>query len=100
MSNFQLVGWDNPMGDDFFPAPIIPILRHDGQLVAYYPGGQKHEDPVHEDSVFVHFTTEELQGPFLGFNPEEERLFADSKTKIVRMSIEEYNATAQKRTRV
>jgi hypothetical protein len=97
MFTFELLGWDN-LGD-IFPAEATPIGRWNGQLVAYYPGG-KHKHPIYQDAVFTHLTLEELQGPFMGFNPEEERLFADSKTKVVRtalMSLEEYKATVTKR---
>ncbi|MCL5666475.1 MAG: hypothetical protein M1383_01765 [Patescibacteria group bacterium] len=74
---FELLGFDNPYGK--YPAPVIPVGKLDGQLVAVYPGGTKHFNPIPDDSVYVHLP-EETVAEFADFNPLTERLFADDET--------------------
>ena len=62
---FKLLGWDDLYGQ--FPAPVIPIGRLNGQLVAVYPGGKKHSEPVEESATYTRFTNEQLTA-LQGFN--------------------------------
>ncbi len=78
---FELLGWDNPY--ERFPAPAIPVGRLDGQLVAVYSGGEKHDDPIPEDAVYRHLTTEQIK-MFKGFDRLRERLFASSEHVVTR----------------
>lgn len=80
---FELLGWDNPYGR--WPAPVIPIGRLDGQFVAVYAGGEKHEVPIAKDAVYVHFSVEQLE-TLRGFDHRSERLLATDENHVLRYS--------------
>jgi hypothetical protein len=83
---FELLGWDNPL--ERYPAPVIPIGRLNGQLVAVYPGGHKKEDPIPEEAVFTHFTISEERTFFskLLADPSFCQEFPEMRTTLQRVA--------------
>jgi hypothetical protein len=80
---FELLGWDNPHG--CYPAPVVPIGKLDGQLVAVYPGAEKHEIPIFKTAVYRHFSIEQLE-TLRGFDHRVERLLATDENHVLRYS--------------
>lgn len=73
-ARFALLGYDNPLGR--YPAPVVPVGRLDGRLVAAYSGAQSPSYLALEDDVeYVKFDGA-ARGKLAAFDPHVHRLFA------------------------
>jgi hypothetical protein len=86
--DFTLLGHDCPYGQ--YPAPVIPIGRLNGRLVAIYPGGSAGRtiEDLQPDSVYVDHDLG-LQTALQGFNYLSHRLFAYSERDVSYYAIAE-----------
>jgi len=79
--NFQLLGWDNPYGEDSYPINVIPVGLIDGRLVVVYPGDKENPEAIDPGSVYRHFTPEQLCC-LRDFDHERDLLLAMNSSEI------------------
>jgi len=78
---FILVGNDCPYGR--YPAPVIPVVSHDGRLAAIYHGNGELAQIVYLDpSCTFNKHSKDLQKRLAAFNQETDRLFAFTRTDV------------------
>jgi len=82
--SFQLLGMDNAYGR--YPAPVVPIGKLNGVLVAVYPGSETCDDRIPEDASYVPFSDQQRLALY-DFNHLSERLFAIKADHVVRYHI-------------
>ena len=82
--SFELIGFLNPYSN--YPAPVLPVGMRRGKLVLY----EIDYGPVAKNNPQeVIILPNKLLRRFIGFNPETEELFADSKGKITSYPIDQ-----------
>ncbi len=81
MDDFVLLGHDCPYGR--YPAPVIPIGRLNGILVAVYPIGTGGlvADPIEEQAEYVRHNAD-LSRKLAGFDSCSHRLFASAPDDV------------------
>lgn len=83
-TSFELIGFINPYPN--YPAPVLPVGMRRGKLVLY----EIDYGPVAKNNPQeVIILPNKLLRRFIGFNPETEELFADSKGKITSYPIDQ-----------
>ena len=93
---FQLLGHDTPFCQ--YPAPVVPIGYHKGELVAAYLDQENKEQelyssflPLEEDTTYVKYDTNNEQFSQLinDFDYLEDKLFAFSENDVRRYSVKD-----------
>jgi hypothetical protein len=81
VEEFILLGHDCPYGR--YPAPVVPIGRLGGRLVAVYPVGDvgSATEAIDEDAEFV-LHGPELGQKLVGFDRQAHRLFAYAPDEV------------------
>jgi RNA polymerase sigma factor (sigma-70 family) len=86
---FEILGHDNPLG---YPAPVVPVGRLDGLLVAFYASDRVTEVVIEdESSEFVKYD-EALRRALRDFDYHNERLFGFSDDRVDSYKIDEQSA--------
>jgi hypothetical protein len=77
---FALLGYDNPLGR--YPAPVVPVGRMGGELVAVYADDESPSYITLEGDVqYLKFDARTLKH-FVDFDPQLDRLFAISSNDV------------------
>ena len=82
-TRFRLLGHDCPYGA--YPAPLVPVGRLAGKLVAIYPAGQMGPSVEEIDDEFVYVPhSKKLCKSLAGFDYRVDRLFGLSRDQVLR----------------
>lgn len=89
---FELLGHDNPLG---YPAPVVPIGRRNGQLVAFYASDRVTELVIeNQGAEFIEYSGA-LKTALRDFDYYNERLFGFNDDWVVPYKIDEQSAYFQ-----
>jgi RNA polymerase sigma factor (sigma-70 family) len=83
---FELLGHDDPLG---YPAPVVPVGRLDGSLVAFYASDRVTVIVLDDEGVeFIRYG-EALKASLRDFDYQNERLFGFNYSRVVSYKIDE-----------